>query len=101
MVWQSGRVRIASVVPEEIQDDETWDMDPFLFTDTDDTFNNNMFVAWTDANKKFDGSETKDEIAGSMRISVTCFEVIDLRVCGSDSHGYKSHQVMSVHIILM
>lgn len=61
-------------VPQEIQDDETWDMDPFLFTDNDATFNNNMFVAWTDANKKFDGSETKNEIAGSMRISVTALK---------------------------
>lgn len=61
-------------VPQEIQDDETWDMDPFLFTDNDATFNNNMIVAWTDANKKFDGSETKNEIAGSMRISVTALK---------------------------
>ena len=61
-------------VPQEIQDDETWDMDPFIFTDNDATFNNNMLVAWTDANKKFDGSETKDEIAGSMRISVTALK---------------------------
>ena len=61
-------------IPQEIQDDETWDMDPFLFTDNDATFNNNMFVAWTDANKKFDGSETKNEIAGSMRISVTALK---------------------------
>lgn len=61
-------------VPQEIQDDETWDMDPFLFTDNDATFNNNMFVAWTDADKKFDGSETKNEIAGSMRISVTALK---------------------------
>lgn len=61
-------------VPQEIQDDETWDMDPFIFTDNDATFNNNMFVAWTDANKKFDGSETKNEIAGSMRISVTALK---------------------------
>ena len=61
-------------VPQEIQNDETWDMDPFLFTDNDATFNNNMFVAWTDANKKFDGSETKNEIAGSMRISVTALK---------------------------
>ena len=37
-------------------------------------FNNNMLVAWTDANKKFDGTETKDEIAGSMRISVTALK---------------------------
>ncbi len=35
--------------PEEIQDDETWDMDPFLFTDTDDTFNNNMIITSTNA----------------------------------------------------
>lgn len=61
-------------VPQEIQDDETWDMDPFLFTDNDATFNNNMIVAWTDANKKFGGSETKNEIAGSMRISVTALK---------------------------
>lgn len=61
-------------VPQEIQDDETWDMDPFIFTDNDATFNNNMLVAWTDANKKFDGTETKDEIAGSMRISVTALK---------------------------
>ena len=61
-------------IPQEIQDDETWDMDPFLFTDNDATFNNNMFVAWTDANKKFDGAETKNEIAGSMRISVTALK---------------------------
>lgn len=61
-------------VPQEIQDDETWDMDPFIFTDNDATFNNNMFVAWTDADKKFDGSETKNEIAGSMRISVTALK---------------------------
>lgn len=67
---EDGRVN----VPQEIQDDETWDMDPFLFTDNDAIFNNNMFVAWTDANKKFDGSETKNEIAGSMRISVTALK---------------------------
>lgn len=71
LYWSGSSEEYANVSrPTEIQDDKTWDMDPFLFTDPDDTFNNNMIITWTDANKKFDGTETKDEIAGSMRISV-------------------------------
>ena len=101
LYWSGSSEEYANVSrPEEIQDDETWDMDPFLFTDTDDTFNNNMIITWTDANKKFDGTETKDEIAGSMRISVRALKsstvvfsdkILTVTKESSDVSAYNSH----------
>lgn len=101
LYWSGSSEEYANVSrPEEIQDDETWDMDPFLFTDTDDTFNNNMIITWTDANKKFDGTETKDEIAGSMRISVSALnsstigfsdKILTVTKESSDVSAYNSH----------
>ena len=101
LYWSGSSEEYANVSPPtEIQDDKTWDMDPFLFTDTDDTFNNNMIITWTDANKKFDGSETKDEIAGSMRISVRALKsstvvfsdkILTVTKESSDVSAYNSH----------
>ena len=101
LYWSGSSEEYANVSrPREIQDDETWDMDPFLFTDTDDTFNNNMIITWTDANKKFDGTETKDEIAGSMRISVSALKsstivfsdkILTVTKESSDVSAYNSH----------
>lgn len=101
LYWSGSSEEYANVSrPEEIQDDETWDMDPFLFTDLDDTFNNNMIITWTDANKKFDGTETKDEIAGSMRISVRALKsstivfsdkILTVTKESSDVSAYNSH----------
>lgn len=101
LYWSGSSEEYANVSrPTEIQDDKTWDMDPFLFTDTDDTFNNNMIITWTDANKKFDGTETKDEIAGSMRISVRALKsstvvfsdkILTVTKESSDVSAYNSH----------
>ena len=101
LYWSGSSEEYANVSrPTEIQDDKTWDMDPFLFTDTDDTFNNNMIITWTDANKKFDGTETKDEIAGSMRISVRALKsstvvfsdkILTVTKESSDVSVYNSH----------
>lgn len=101
LYWSGSSEEYANVSPPtEIQDDKTWDMDPFLFTDTDDTFNNNMIITWTDANKKFDGTETKDEIAGSMRISVRALKsstvvfsdkILTVTKESSDVSDYNSH----------
>lgn len=101
LYWSGSSEEYANVSPPtEIQDDKTWDMDPFLFTDLDDTFNNNMIITWTDANKKFDGTETKDEIAGSMRISVRALKsstivfsdkILTVTKESSDVSAYNSH----------
>lgn len=101
LYWSGSSEEYANVSrPTEIQNDKTWDMDPFLFTDTDDTFNNNMIITWTDANKKFDGTETKDEIAGSMRISVRALKsstvvfsdkILTVTKESSDVSAYNSH----------
>ena len=101
LYWSGSSEEYANVSPPtEIQDDKTWDMDPFLFTDTDDTFNNNMIITWTDANKKFDGTETKDEIADSMRISVRALKsstvvfsdkILTVTKESSDVSAYNSH----------
>lgn len=101
LYWSGSSEEYANVSrPTEIQDDKTWDMDPFLFTDLDDTFNNNMIITWTDANKKFDGTETKDEIAGSMRISVRALKsstivfsdkILTVTKESSDVSAYNSH----------
>ena len=101
LYWSGSSEEYANVSPPtEIQDDKTWDMDPFLFTDTDDTFNNNMIITWTDANKKFVGTETKDEIAGSMRISVRALKsstvvfsdkILTVTKESSDVSAYNSH----------
>ena len=101
LYWSDSSEEYGSVSsPREIQDDETWDMDPFLFTDTDGTFSNNMVVTWTDANKKFDGTETKDETAGSMRISVSALKsstiefsdkILTVTKDSSDVSAYNSH----------
>ncbi len=55
-------------VPVEIERDNTWDMDPFIYS------NNDVLVAWTDATKSFDQTPTGDEISSAMRISLAAFD---------------------------
>ena len=80
----SGRVGI----PSRIRDDDTWDMDPFLYQDGD------LVVAWTDSTKTFNEKTTANEIAGAMRISVAAYkdqEGLQYRV--SNNSSYTSDRV--------
>lgn len=55
-------------VPKLIKDDDTWDMEPFLFSD------DRLILAWTDATQKFSSTSTGEEVATSMRIAVAVNE---------------------------
>ncbi len=79
----SGRVGI----PSRIRDDDTWDMDPFVFQDGD------LVVAWTDSTKSFNKKTTANEIAGAMRISVAAYkdpEGLQYRVSNNSSYTSDS-----------
>ena len=73
--------------PTRIRDDDTWDMDPFMYQDGD------LVVAWTDATKSFNEETTANEIAGAMRISVAAYkdgEGLQYRVSNSSSYTSDS-----------
>lgn len=75
-------------VPSRVRDDDTWDMDPFLYQDGD------LVVAWTDSTKTFNEKTTANEIAGAMRISVAAYkdqEGLQYRV--SNNSSYTSDRV--------
>lgn len=74
-------------VPTMIRDDDTWDMDPFLYQDGD------LVVAWTDSTKSFNEKTTANEIAGAMRISVAAYkdeEGLQYRVSNNSSYTSDS-----------
>ena len=73
--------------PTRIRDDDTWDMDPFMYQDGD------LVVAWTDATKSFNEETTANEIAGAMRVSVAAYkdgEGLQYRVSNSSSYTSDS-----------
>lgn len=74
-------------VPSKVRDNDTWDMDPFVFQDGD------LVVAWTDATKSFNKNTTANEIAGTMRISVAAYkdpEGLQYRVSNNSSYTSDS-----------
>lgn len=74
-------------IPSTIRDDDTWDMDPFVYQDGD------LVVAWTDSTKSFNEKTTANEIAGAMRISVAAYkdpEGLQYRVSNSSSYTSDS-----------
>lgn len=74
-------------VPSGIRDDDTWDMDPFVYQSGD------LVVAWTDSTKRFNEKTTANEIAGAMRISVAAYkdpERLQYRVSNNSSYTSDS-----------
>ena len=57
-------------VPRSIKDDDTTDLQPFVYSQSESPSKNDIIITWTDANKKFDSNTTAEEIAGSMRIGI-------------------------------
>ena len=57
-------------VPRSIKDDDTTDLQPFVYSQSESPSKNDIIITWTDADKKFDSNTTAEEIAGSMRISI-------------------------------
>ncbi|MEG0662255.1 MAG: hypothetical protein RR472_03160, partial [Anaerovoracaceae bacterium] len=55
-------------LPLTIKEDETWDMDQFLYSDEE------VLVAWTEGTESFDKEETGNELASKMRISLTALD---------------------------
>ena len=58
--------------PVSIEDDGTWDMEPFIYSD-----NNDGIIVWTNATKGFKETFTGEDIASALRIS--------LAVCDSNN----------------
>lgn len=57
-------------IPRSIKDDNTTDLQPFVYSQSESPSKNDIIITWTDADKKFDSKTTAEEIAGSMRISI-------------------------------
>ncbi len=67
-------------IPRSIKDDNTMDLQPFVYSQSESPSKNDIIITWTDADKKFDSNITAEEIAGSMRISIA--------VMNSESHDF-------------
>lgn len=67
-------------IPRSIKDDNTTDLQPFVYSQSESPSKNDIIITWTDADKKFDSKTTAEEIAGSMRISIA--------VMNSKSHDF-------------
>ena len=67
-------------IPRSIKDDNTTDLQPFVYSQSESPSKNDIIITWTDADKKFDSNTTAEEIAGSMRISIA--------VMNSESHDF-------------
>lgn len=67
-------------LPCSIKDDNTTDLQPFVYSQSESPSKNDIIITWTDADKKFDSNTTAEEIAGSMRISIA--------VMNSESHDF-------------
>ncbi len=67
-------------IPRSIKDDNTTDLQPFVYSQSESPSKNDIIITWTDADKKFDSNITAEEIAGSMRISIA--------VMNSESHDF-------------
>lgn len=57
-------------LPQIIKDDNTMDLQSFVYSQSETPSKNDIIVTWTDANKSFDSNTTAKEIASSMRISI-------------------------------
>lgn len=57
-------------VPRSIKDDDTTDLQPFVYSQSESPSKNDIIITWTDANKKFDSNTSPEKIASSMRISI-------------------------------
>ena len=67
-------------LPCSIKDDNTTDLQPFVYSQSESPSKNDIIITWTDTDKKFDSNTTAEEIAGSMRISIA--------VMNSESHDF-------------
>lgn len=67
-------------IPRSIKDDNTTDLQPFVYSQSESPSKNDIIITWTDADKKFDSNITAEEIAGSMRIGIA--------VMNSKSHDF-------------
>ena len=67
-------------IPRSIKDDNTTDLQPFVYSQSESPSKNDIIITWTDADKKFDSKTTAEEIAGSMRIGIA--------VMNSGSHDF-------------
>ena len=57
-------------LPRSIKDDDTTDLQPFVYSQSESPSKNDIIITWTDANKKFDSNTSPEKIASSMRISI-------------------------------
>lgn len=67
-------------IPRSIKDDNTTDLQPFVYSQSESPSKNDIIITWTDADKKFDSNITAEETAGSMRIGIA--------VMNSKSHDF-------------
>ena len=65
-------------VPRSIKDDDTTDLQPFVYSQSESPSKNDIIITWTDTDKEFDSNTSPEEIAGSMRIGIA--------VINSESH---------------
>lgn len=67
-------------LPRSIKNDNTTDLQPFVYSQSESPSKNDIIFTWTEADKEFDSNTTAEEIAGSMRISIA--------VMNSESHDF-------------
>ena len=61
---------VTASLPRSIKDDDTTDLQPFVYSQSESPSKNDIIITWTDADKEFDSNTTAEEIAGSMRIGI-------------------------------
>lgn len=57
-------------VPRSIKDDDTTDLQPFVYSQSESPSKNDIIITWTDTDKEFDSNTSPEKIASSMRISI-------------------------------
>ena len=62
-------------VPRSIKDDDTTDLQPFVYSQSESPSKNDIIITWTDTDKEFDSNTTAEEIAGSMRIGIAVMNI--------------------------
>ena len=84
-------------IPIIIENDNTWDMEPFILNDS-----HNTVVAWTDATRNFSESSSGEDMASSMRISISAFDTTELKFKDtiSNAGSYDSDNISTYNPIV-
>lgn len=62
-------------VPRSIKDDDTTDLQPFVYSQSESPSKNDIIITWTDTDKEFNSNTSPEKIAGSMRIGIAVMNI--------------------------